>query len=1039
MFIYDADYREGGCRMKQLLVFLVFGLSLPWSPILKEETQMMTIQDKAINDSYHDPVVLQVRIPFDIDVKTLRLVRKIDGKQEEEIVCAWKKEKMYYQSDIPIKDGDFIQYCLYDKRNNKQIYSSSKFTVDTIKPTLHVVYDGDDRDVVQAAYAKEAEMQIYFTDAHLDHTQTTIQMYEDGKELKPKKHEGTSTYRIKKGKQYHLETKAMDTVGNVTMYKTSSTFYVDDQIPTGTLYFQDQPIKQKEYVMFDPGVFTLKVQDEHFNQEKSSILVNGERIHTAWDTRKNIGTQTWQHFEEGTFDIGYHLEDMAGNVTEMSSVHVIQDFTAPIVQYKIDGNTVEEIPEISQEIQSLEWIILDQTLDIQRSYIQVDQTNIPITKEKEGMYHAITKLEAGTHQIQMKLIDQAGRITQKEHTIYVDDQSPIVSVSHIPRYINKTTSIHFKIQDEYILPEDIHVTLRNDQGEILSTAKWETNHHTYEADMVVEEEGNYVVEVLGYDKAGNQVVAMIDGQTEALVDNTYAFTIDKQAPIVSYHLDQEASYINQDQKVSITIEDLHMRLRDFTLECKKDGNIIPKNPTSKDGNQLVYQFNEDGMYTLSLSMKDLAGNNAIYKHDSTIQSTPIQFTIDKIKPDIQLTGLEHNNVTNMACKANVTVVDKQLKSCSVMIQRNQEHITKACSNEPIVFDEVSGAVGEYRVYVEAQDDAGNKATSQTYNFVIDRKPPAITFLLNEKQIQNNETYLTNQDVQIHMDWVDQNLSSYHFSVNKDGVRQDVITKEPSTDYSITAQKGEKHVYTLLLEGEDQAQNKVAFTTTIIVDARTPIPRIEANMISNTNGIQRFTPKLKNDGRNYQVISYTLTQNHNVVDYVWGDEIKEDGKYLLDVMVVDEAMNVAHLQDPLYFEIDTIPPNIIVKQGNRVLQDFDTISNEALIILLQQSDKEKALKETFTKLIINDQEINDFKRDEQGNIYYRILPNDDVTITATAIDDAGNSIDQTWNFTYHSNNTINIIRCIFYSGVVIVGLFLICCYGKQRKDTRTLSL
>lgn len=1026
--------------MKQLLVFLVLGLSMPWSLALKEDAQMMTIQDEAIQDIYHDPVYLQVHVPLSIDVSNLRIIRKADKTSDEDIICTWEKTKMYYKSDIPVKDGDHIQYYLFDMKNNKQIYASNKFTVDSVKPQLHIIYNGYDQETVQLAYPIAEEMQIYFTDLHLDKTKTSIHMYEDGKEIKSKNQKDKITFMIQKGKQYRLDAKGVDAAGNETEYKTSSTFYVDEQKPTGTLFFQNQPMKQKEYLLFEPEMFTLDAIDDHFNQEKSSMLINGEVIHKTWNVKNNVWTQEWQCFEDGTYEIGYHIEDMAGNVSEASGIHVVQDKKAPIVQYKMNGKTVEVLPQICQEIQLLEWMILDQTLDLKRSYIQVDQKNIQIMKEKDGLYHATTSLQAGTHHIQMMCVDRAGRVTQKEQTIIVDNQPPVVTLSSIPRYTNKITSIHLTLKDEVVQPNDIRVSLLNDCGEVISTVVWnEFDDHTFEADIVVQEQGNYIVQVEGYDKAGNQIMTVMEGGAESLLDNKYSFTIDKEAPIVSYHLDQTAPNINHDQLVSITIDDQNICLRDFQLICKKDGHNIQKDPEIMDDKHLFYRFQEEGAYEFLFSMQDLAGNKAIYKCDFVEQPKPIQFVIDKTRPVIQITGLENNKVTNYIRKASIGVTDKQLKTCSVFIQRNQEQYTKECSSEPLVFDEVSGAFGEYRVYVQGQDYAGNETISQTYHFAIDRKPPTIKFLLNEMQIPNDETYLTNQNVQMHMEWIDQNLSSYRLMVDKDGVQKDVITDRPSADYTIEAHKGEKHVYTLHLEGEDLAQNNVQFTTTIIVDTRAPLPSIDTGMLSDANGKQYFTPKLLNDGRNYQVISYTLTQNHNVIDYVWGDEIKEDGNYILDVMVVDEAMNIAHLQEPLYFEIDNIPPNILLKQGDTVLDDHDEISNETIFIMIQQDEEEKALKERFTALTINGEQITDFKRDEQGNMYDTIQPDHDLTISASAIDGAGNTILKTWDFKYQSKNALTGKQCIFYISVIIVGLCLIYCYGKQHKNTRAISL
>ena len=201
------------------------------------------------------------------------------------------------------------------------------------------------------------------------------------------------------------------------------------------------------------------------------------------------------------------------------------------------------------------------------------------------------------------------------------------------------------------------------------------------------------------------------------------------------------SYVQNEQNVVMTETNAN-ELKNIKVILFKNGKTITLKEGSdykidvKGGNDKWYEytytvysanFADDGVYRLSFSSEDAAGNKAENTLDT--KNKEISFSVDKTKPDIVVTNLE-NGLTYPVDKLAVTMSASDnilLKTVTVYLDDydkvyktwSAEEIAKAVeANEKFNFDIDGNSTGAHRIKIVCTDAAGNEQSTEITDFYV---------------------------------------------------------------------------------------------------------------------------------------------------------------------------------------------------------------------------------------------------------------------------------------------------------------------------------
>ncbi|MBE6053241.1 MAG: LPXTG cell wall anchor domain-containing protein [Clostridium sartagoforme] len=183
---------------------------------------------------------------------------------------------------------------------------------------------------------------------------------------------------------------------------------------------------------------------------------------------------------------------------------------------------------------------------------------------------------------------------------------------------------------------------------------------------------------------------IITVRAEDLVGNEtvkkFKVIIDESVPEITVEGVENNKYYNENIKPSIKVNP----------ETAKVTATLNGNPYNFE------EISQDGSYVLEVVAEGLNGVES---------KSTINFTLDKVKPEIIVEGIENNKYYN-------TIVSPKISSneeANIYLELNGE----AYNSENII-DE-----GSYKLVVKAVDRAGNESVLE-YNFVIDKTAPNVT-------------------------------------------------------------------------------------------------------------------------------------------------------------------------------------------------------------------------------------------------------------------------------------------------------------------------
>jgi len=345
---------------------------------------------------------------------------------------------------------------------------------------------------------------------------------------------------------------------------------------------------------------------------------------------------------------------------------------------------------------------------------------------------------------------------------------------------------------------------------------------------LVNQNGAYTIKVVTTDNAGN----------EASSEKT--FYIDMTAPVVSEITGPaEGAAYSSDVDISFTVSEAPFNESGnhttVSVERTLDGETAHNDITYDSSDNTLdktYRFTEDGIYTISVSSVDNAGNISNTRTTS--------FTIDKIAPVINVTGVTSDTYYSDPVTMTLNVTESNYSDNSVSITATRDNSgtisnvqleeftgTEKSSTRDYVFSED----GTYTVAVNAVDRAGNTAAEQIYTFTVDNTVPEVVISGIDAKNKNinpvvaiTDEYFDSYSVRLYKRGITLNgrtTATPTGSVDvTDRFAQTVSTSDKGVTVAIEEFERKQEndgVYTLVVESADKAGNTHPEAYTFVVN------------------------------------------------------------------------------------------------------------------------------------------------------------------------------------------------------------------------------
>ncbi len=598
---------------------------------------------------------------------------------------------------------------------------------------------------------------------------------------------------------YTLVAYAKDKAGNSSGTKTIN-FIVDGTVPVVTAKVASGTMGGKkpltnfdgsacDYYYRSDVTVQFTYDDDNMNSQDVKVTHNGSPITVSWnkdDTGKYVASYPVSSNGIHTFNIS--ATDRAGNPATDKSITFVKDSVAPELSAIVNGGIVVtnttgqlmltsdttvalSVSDTNEDAGDLNYQTIKSVPDqpvMTSSYLKTTNRSFSFAEEADYTFNAYS-------------IDMAGNQSAvKTVSFRLDKTAPNLSIGGISA--NGTSSnpvtLSFNMQELFWRDASGHVTIYRKAGDGSVESLMEEFDYTptaYQSSIArnISESGIYRVEFNAQDRIGHSATTEMQ------------FTIDVSAPQVT--LTGVENYDVTDQ--SVTIESL---ITDEFFASKRvsvtgsvtdaTGKVAPITITDFDAavnpTTINKVFSDDGIYDLTITATDVAGN-------STSQS--VHFTIDKTAPVIgDLSAYDGAVLTEFVWDIDLDELVSDLTVCDVHMYLNG---TEYYGEEEI-------ADGSYVLLITAEDDLGHKV-EKSVEFILDTKAPVFIVTGVEDEEVKDEPYEINVSLQLEEDILT--------SVTLNGK---VITITNNVANISVTEKGD---YTLVMTAVDAAGNEVSET------------------------------------------------------------------------------------------------------------------------------------------------------------------------------------------------------------------------------------
>ena len=729
---------------------------------------------------------------------------------------------------------------------------------------------------------------------------------------------------------------------------------------------------------------------------------------------------------DGMYVLQYFAKDTAGNISEIGEEHLKVDTGAPngpSIEFKTENDSV--LAHIINFITFGYFCNERVVAVVQSSDSMSDIKEYGVWYTKNGKDSDISIIEDKAAQIELPenfegtvsayAVDNAGNqsvTTVSDGIIYENIQSEITITTDVDnsKWQNKDVGFHVVTQDTDSGLRNVEYILNGKTIYQNDFTGSEYNDITYmnQMDIKAEDEAvssnGYTLQVKVTDNAGNKA------------EKSEVVYLDKTAPVIELSGIENGVYSNNTENLTVRVIEQIYDLNQVTVTATRTIDGVTTDygleafKADKVDDKKNYAFSEDGMYVVTVSAVDAAGNVAVSKQ--------ISFTIDKTAPKIELTGpqndsyhasdvpvivnVEESFYDNDTVTINVTkTLDGQTSSVDFGSWSNQgksSSLTKSFSED-----------GTYQIEVQAKDAAGNQATSQQLTFTVDKTAPEVS--INGA----SDYYITGNTITLSYDVVESYFDSNSVSiqVQKEDAEGNVANVEVGNwvnsgkESSLSYELKEDGIYTSVITAVDKAGNHATAKKTVTVDTSDPIIKHVDEMNGKYYQVFKLPYELSEMVADLTVPNIRMSLNSD--EYDGASEVTDEGKYVFKMDVSDEVGHQAIAQAE--FIVDNTEPKVIF---NGIEDGMKSESNiDWSVTLADANDK-------LTEVVVDGEKKEIGK---SGNIYQDTLRQKGKhTVEVKAEDLAGNVTTKTINVTISEKSVISTWsnnKPLVIGGIVVV--------------------
>lgn len=689
--------------------------------------------------------------------------------------------------------------------------------------------------------------------------------------------------------------------------------------------YYDVVSKQKEILVEAPFNITATANNTMVNEINIEEILEGSE--SKFDGKYKVTVKLPEEKADYSLNINLTVaEENAWDIPETEkSFNIVRDTISPIVDIK-DVNSNERYNEKNVLITTNELNIstTDLMVDIyslndgtKTSNKYTGEENVTINFNKDNEYKIVAYAE-----------DKAGNASQtNEVAFFINVESPSVSINEdeVKDFYNKDVlNIEIKDGNGIDFSKSTYTVIK--QKAIVETGSFdELNKLTGTKSINFLANGQYELMINAVDTLGK----------EATINRE--IIIDTEKPVITLSgIDKEYVTEEDNRELTISIEEADINNSTNIITVTKDGEVYRDGLWNLDIEGIVgtlkYTFEEEGEYIVNVTSVDRAGNEAEAKN--------LNFNVDLDKPAI---SIKNNNVevqdnTFFGINANkeieVVVTESNLKSANISVTHNgepyKEELKFKTSKKQASLKHTFAEDGVYVMTITANDKV-NKETSKTITFTVDNINP----VLKVEGVTNNQFFGKNEaGNEIKVTLEDINLSNKNtITVNKN----DEEYKDGDKSFEFTVKDGkaefehnfkEDGVYKLIINGEDNAGNKVSETINFTVDNIAPVVSFEGItkeyigrkdgnklkvLINDVNISDKNTITINKNGNEYKngdkPFEFTVEEGRAVFTH----NFVEDGVYEVIINSEDKAGNVVEGNNTITFTVDNINPEIIISE------------------------------------------------------------------------------------------------------------------------------
>jgi hypothetical protein len=500
--------------------------------------------------------------------------------------------------------------------------------------------------------------------------------------------------------------------------------------------------------------------------------------------------------------------------------------------------------------------------------------------------------------------DNSGYIFSSEYDFSIDKDAPVIAVSYDSfkesGYYNYTRIATVSIRERNFNPSN--VIIEGVSGELGS---WKYENGVWVCNIVFSVDGDYQFTINCTDRAGNKSAQY----------SSEKFTVDKTSPAMSVSWNSASAengmYYNSSRVAVITVIETNFNPDMVVVDTMgKVGNW------STDGNKhtLNVVYDSDGVYTLSVSAKDKAGNSAVEAYISE------SFIIDLTYPEVTISRVSDGVSYKSDLEFIVTVKDAYVNKNTRVYLSGKSHDTYEVTGQfkdgsaVFSYDNFPQSVDVDDVYylkVVAVDNAGN-TVEKAMDFSVNRFGSSYEFdalaLLNNYvrtvndiviyEVNVDKLDLSNVDVVVHRDGKPVQLSAdwvsmleedtgakylYTYSISKDAFMEDgkysISIMSESFDGTKYTSASEQYVFVvdksapdIIISGVEEGKTYNEYERVVVLDVRDPsgissltvkVNGEEVSNISNEDDLYSFVVQEKDSEQSIVVEAIDLAGNKSV--------------------------------------------------------------------------------------------------------------------------------------------------------------------------------